>query len=870
MSCTLVVEVVKARNIAALDPNGKSDPYCIVIVDGSAEQQQKTDILNATLEPEWNKSFQFSVTPPHRWSPDDKKAGGSISHYVKVDMWDHDMLNRDDFLGTVMLPLVDVTDSKEPVWYMLSRNNSKQTVKGEIKLKLYFATSQAPQTWPIHRELRSTLESHHFNIPVLCGSKEMQFPGNTEYVELCVKGVFVEISSQRNIAQVFLTNYRLVILCEVNRVRLQQDVGVDFSMWVGLGNIMSVEKSQDDKVRRIISGGSKQPFDSVTLTITCHDFRTIKLTFTAANIPVASAASDQEPPITGFTELGNMATIDRRSEASPFTGNYTDLRSGDVTYSSVYFDMKQQKFVNKARNSVQGDGHLLLPPLQYIAESLYTRLLYIIANVGDEPPALQFLKKTSESLQLTGWDLYNYPREMDRQKISKRWTLSAINGPDYKICQSYPQLIYFPKSCDNLDMITRGSSKFRSKGRLPALVWVHKNQNFMMRCAQPLSGASSKTSIEDESLIQGSLKIAPKRQMIIFDARSVLAAGGNKIMGKGTEDISRYLDCKLVHLDIPNIHVVRESLEQLRLVCHSSANTRWLSMLESTQWLSFISLIMKSSVVISQFMDKQSGSVLVHCSDGWDRTSQLSSLSQLMMDPYYRTIDGFIVLIEKEWLSFGHKFKDRLGYSTSPNERSPIFLQFLDCVWQIHRQFSTAFEFNSKLLLCIADHLNTSWFGTFLVNSEWQKNATKSFVSTLSLWAHVLAAKESYISDSYRPLDEVLMPEYNIRRLQLWDEYFLRYDITSLSMKDEEETITQQASKVSSMVVWASDDQVSECKSCRKEFTVIRRKHHCRACGDIFCNQCSSQQHSLPHLGYPAPVRVCDGCQKRLKETDEV
>ena len=34
------------------------------------------------------------------------------------------------------------------------------------------------------------------------------FLGDTEYVELCVKGVFVEISSQRNIAQIFLTNYR--------------------------------------------------------------------------------------------------------------------------------------------------------------------------------------------------------------------------------------------------------------------------------------------------------------------------------------------------------------------------------------------------------------------------------------------------------------------------------------------------------------------------------------------------------------------------------------------------------------------------------------------------------------------------------------
>ena len=41
------------------------------------------------------------------------------------------------------------------------------------------------------------------------------------------------------------------------------------------------------------------------------------------------------------------------------------------------------------------------------------------------------------------------------------------------------------------------------------------------------------------------------------------------------------------------------------------------------------------------------------CKKKRDRTAQLVSLAQIILDPYFRTITGFEVLIEKDWLCFG-------------------------------------------------------------------------------------------------------------------------------------------------------------------------------------------------------------------------
>ena len=118
--------------------------------------------------------------------------------------------------------------------------------------------------------------------------------------------------------------------------------------------------------------------------------------------------------------------------------------------------------------------------------------------------------------------------------------------------------------------------------------------------------------------------------------------------------------------------------------------------LESSGWLKHIRSVLETSFLIASNL-ANSISVVVHCSDGWDRTAQTCALAQILLDPYYRTLAGFQVtrsrecidhvmmnirfpqvLIEKEWLSFGHKFTDRCGFIQGDSkEVSPIFTQFI-------------------------------------------------------------------------------------------------------------------------------------------------------------------------------------------------
>eukprot|EP00210_Caulerpa_lentillifera_P003026 g2889.t1 len=65
---------------------------------------------------------------------------------------------------------------------------------------------------------------------------------------------------------------------------------------------------------------------------------------------------------------------------------------------------------------------------------------------------------------------------------------------------------------------------------------------------------------------------------------------------------------------------------------------------------------------------------------------------------------------------------------------------------------------------------------------------------------------------------------------------------------------------------WIPDSFTDQCSGCKKSFGVLRSKHHCRACGMVFCDPCTSQSLTLPKLAYFSERRVCQNCFERHQQ----
>uniref|UniRef100_A0A8V5GZC4 Uncharacterized protein n=1 Tax=Melopsittacus undulatus TaxID=13146 RepID=A0A8V5GZC4_MELUD len=340
---------------------------------------------------------------------------------------------------------------------------------------------------------------------------------------------------------------------------------------------------------------------------------------------------------------------------------------------------------------------------------------------------------------------YRFEMELVRMgfDLQNVWRVSDINN-NYKLCSSYPQKLLVPVWITDKEL--ENVASFRSWKRIPVVVYRHvRNGAVIARCSQPEISWWGWRNADDEYLVTSIAKAcalnpgvkvaggvphagssdgseacdadfdssltacsgvenaATPQKLLILDARSYTAAVANRAKGGGCECEEYYPNCEVVFMGMANIHSIRNSFQYLRAVCSQVPDpSNWLSALESTKWLQHLSVMLKAAVLVSSAVDREGRPVLVHCSDGWDRTPQIVALAKILLDPYYRTMEGFQVLVESDWLDFGHKFGDRCGHQEKvedQNEQCPVFLQWLDAVHQLLKQFPCLFEFNEAFLV---------------------------------------------------------------------------------------------------------------------------------------------------------------------------
>ncbi|RHZ28834.1 hypothetical protein DYB37_002422 [Aphanomyces astaci] len=210
---------------------------------------------------------------------------------------------------------------------------------------------------------------------------------------------------------------------------------------------------------------------------------------------------------------------------------------------------------------------------------------------------------------------------------------------------------------------------------------------------------------------------------------------------------------------------MRDSAKKLKHLSLSLTcdNLNWYADVEETKWLYYLRLTLKATLHVVDLMHVQSASVLIHCSHGWDRTSQLVALAQLCLDPYFRTIQGFQVLVEKDFLAFGHPFQMRLANGAKhTGDYSPIFLQ--------------QYPFNQGLLCLLADELYSCRFGTFLLSTQQEREALRLRDTTTSIWTY-LNGYRSVLENRTFVADQVLLPTQSslLRGVTVWPHVFLRW-----------------------------------------------------------------------------------------------
>ena len=424
-----------------------------------------------------------------------------------------------------------------------------------------------------------------------------------------------------------------------------------------------------------------------------------------------------------------------------------------------------------------------------------------------------FKKENSKNLNYY-YDCFN---EFNRQGLlhdidSFSYQLTNINC-NYELCSSYPSSLILPKSFDYFVI-----SDFFEKNRLPSITWYSKYYKVSLWTCGGFKGIPVNNKIITKEL-ENYIKSITNQSLMIVD---IDKNNKNKLSSLNLDSKTQYYT---LYADIEDITKLKQKYYKIINAEKFLDSKKIFSLIESTQWLNQISNLIRISYDISGLL-KRNFSVLLVGKVGYDRVIQISSLTQVLEDSFFRTIEGFALLIEKEWIGFGHQFNLRSSnqYAMILKDKeqkddlyAPVFIQFLDCLYQLILQFPANFEYNKDFLLFLAEESQSNKYGSFLFNNE--KEYKEEQNNTKSIWFDIMKNKNKYTSIFYKPelkKHPRLFPNFSLYKLAIWNELYFKYN---QSIKDNH--LLDKINIIKNDQVKKYDNVTSEIKQLNKLYSII-------------------------------------------------
>ncbi|KAM4709822.1 myotubularin-related protein 12 [Discoglossus pictus] len=288
--------------------------------------------------------------------------------------------------------------------------------------------------------------------------------------------------------------------------------------------------------------------------------------------------------------------------------------------------------------------------------------------------------------------------ELDRTKGNLGYKVLSINE-GYKVSDRLPQHFVVPVSLSEESVL-----QFQGKG-IPIWCWSCHNGSALLKM-------TSLPKEVDEAMIQ------QQRTFLEIVEKTVHKPPYEEVR---TEDLTAFLP------SLSEIQTAYSRFKQLFLIENATdfwdTDVKWFSLMDTCNWLDIIRNCLKKAIDVTEYLEVHKINVVLKEDTGSDLCCVISSLVQIMMDPHCRTQVGFQSLIQKDWIMGGHCFLDRCNHLRKNDNEAPVFLLFLDCVWQLVQQYPLAFQFTETYLTVLSDSINIPVFSTFFFNSPCQKDS---------------------------------------------------------------------------------------------------------------------------------------------------